>query len=68
MGHHPEFWLFRTFRAMGAFLQNFLSEDWLSERVQENQLNPIAQLSTRSAEEPKFGMASQKNRTSYPSS
>jgi len=37
---------------MGAFLQNFLSKDWLSERVQENQSTLIAQLSTGSAEEP----------------
>jgi hypothetical protein len=44
--------LFRTFRATDTFLQNFLSEGWLSERVQENQLTLIAQLSTESAEEP----------------
>ena len=57
-GCHTEFWLFRTFRAMGVFLQNFLSEDWLSERFQENQLTLIAQLSMESAEEPTFGMVS----------
>jgi len=52
-------WLFRTSRAMGAFLQNLLSEDWLSERVQENQSTLIAQLSTGSAEEPTIGMVSE---------
>ena len=45
--------LFRTFRAMGDFLQNFLSEGRLSERVQENPSTLLAQFSTRSAEEPR---------------
>ena|SRR5579863_897493 len=49
---HPESWLFRTSRAREALLENTLPRKRPSERIQQQPLLFMGELSTGSAEEP----------------